>query len=81
MGEYEELKKQKAEILAREEQRKWQPIKTVPKGEVLLLAVKGGKIPVIFRYDDELIEVINGRIEFTHWMPLPQLPEHERNKS
>lgn len=75
-----------AELKRLQEAMQWQPIETAPqgndrkKGPRILLWRKGLAFPVIGWWDPVGVGLwdsndFEGRISFTHWMPLPQPPE------
>lgn len=57
----------------------WQPIETAPKdGAQILVEVMSGYYQVVSFNDDKWRENTNSlalRKDFTHWMPIPKVPE------
>jgi len=55
----------------------WQPIKTAPAGDDLLLAwVETGEMRVgYFNGNSWLCDAVSFDFEPTHWMPLPEPPK------
>ena len=67
---------------------RWQPIETVPDGETVIALDPYGRASVVtknneskdFPVEDKSAEASYAVAAFTHWMPIPKVPEWIKNE-
>jgi hypothetical protein len=59
---------------------RWQPIETAPKDGTDILVWEGGSVGTVW-FSQVFGEWLGPYPDFTHWMPLPDPPEHPMTKT